>query len=93
MINGPLKTLLFHFLLFRFPKFQRLIVKNLTTKPPNFIMDLKSSYKVLVYYKLLRSENFRQWNNGPFKLFLKSAQKCVLAVLFLEIEEVSDPGF
>ena len=50
MINGPLKTLLFHFLLFRFFKFQRLIVKNLMKKPPNFIMDFKSSYKVLVYY-------------------------------------------
>ena len=50
-------------------------------KPPNFIMDFKSSYKVLVYYKFLWSENLRQRNNGPFKKFLKSARKCVLAVL------------
>ena len=53
MINGPLKTLLFHFLLFGFSKFQRLIIKNLMKKPPNFIMDFKSSYKVLVNYKFL----------------------------------------
>ena len=53
MINRPLKTLLFHFLVFRFSKFQRVIVKNLMKKPPNFIVDFKSSYKVLVYYKFL----------------------------------------
>ena len=52
MINEPLKMLFFHFL-FRFFKFQRLIVKNLMKKPPNFISDLKSSCKVLVYYKFL----------------------------------------
>ena len=52
-------------------------------KPPNFVMDFKSSYKVLVYYLFLWSENFRQWNNGPFKNFLKSAWKRVLAVHFL----------
>ena len=83
MINGPLKTLVFYFLLFRFSKIKRLIIKNLMKKPPNFIMDFKSSYKVLVYYKFLWSENSRQWNNGPFKKFLKSAWKCVLAVCFL----------
>ena len=53
MINEPLKTLLFHFLLFRFPKFQRLIVKNLMIKQPNFIMDFQISCKVLVYYTFL----------------------------------------
>ena len=53
MINGPLKTLLFHCLLFHFFKFQKLIVKNLMKKPPNFIMDFKISYNVLVYYKFL----------------------------------------
>ena len=83
MINEPLKTLFFIFLLFRFSKFQRLIVKNLMKKPSNFIMDFKSLYKFLVYYKFLSSENFRQWNNGPFKEFLKSARKRVLAVRFL----------
>ena len=62
MINGPLKTLLFHF--FRFSKFQRLVVKNLMKKPPNFIMDFKSSYKVLVSYKFSWSENFRQWKSA-----------------------------
>ena len=83
MINGPLNTLFFHFLLFCFSKFQRLIVKNLVKKPPSFIMGFKSSYKVLVYYKFLWSKNFRQWNNDPFKRFLKSARKRVLAVRFL----------
>ena len=37
-------------------------------------MDFRSLYKVLVYYKFLWSENFRQWNNGPFKKFFKSAR-------------------
>ena len=75
--------LLFYFLLFRFSKFQRLTVKNVMKKPPNFIMDFKSSQKVLVYYKCLWSKNFRQWNNGPFKKFLKSARKRVFGVRFL----------
>ena len=79
---------LFHFLLFRFSKFQRLIVKNLMKKPPNFIMEFKSSYKVLVYYKFLWFKNFRQCHKGPFKMFLKSARKRVLVVCVLENEEV-----
>ena len=53
MTNEPLRTLLFHCLLFRFSKFHRLFVENLMKKRPNFIIDLKSSYKVLVHYKFL----------------------------------------
>ena len=56
MIDRPLKTQLSHVLLFRFSKFQRLIVKNLMKKLLNFIMDFKSSYKFLVYYKILWAE-------------------------------------
>ena len=69
-INGPSKTLLFQFSLFRFSRFPSLIVKNLLKKPPNFIMNFESSYKVALYDKFLQSTNFRKGNDGPLNFFL-----------------------
>ena len=36
---------------------------------PVYMMDIKSSYKLLLSHKDLRSRNFWQWNDGPLKIF------------------------
>ena len=67
--DGPSKMLLFYFSFFDFANFLTAFAKNLMKRPPVFIIDIKSSYKLLLSRKDLRSRNFWQWNDGPLNIF------------------------
>ena len=54
---------------FIFFNFLTTFAKNLMKRPPAFIVDIKSSYKLLLSQKGLRSRNFWQWNDGPLNIF------------------------
>ena len=58
-----------NFFIFHFDDFLTTFTKSLLKKPPAFITDLKSSYKLLLSHKDLRSRKFWQWNDGPLKFF------------------------
>ena len=63
------KTLLFYFSFFDFDGFLTAFAKYLMKRPPVFMIDIKSSYKLLLSRKDLRSRNFWQWNDGPLNIF------------------------
>ena len=67
--DGSLKTLLFYFSFFDFGDFLTALAKNLMKRPPIFINDIKSLYKLILSHKDLRSRNFWQWNDGPLNIF------------------------
>ena len=67
--DGPSKTLLFYFSFVDFDHFLTAFAKNLMQRPPVFIINIKSSYKLLLSHKDLRSRNFWQWNDGPLNIF------------------------
>ena len=54
--------------------------KNLMRRPPIYIMHVKSSYKLLLSHKDLRSRNFWQWNDSPLNIF-KNLYVNVLSLL------------
>ena len=67
--DRPSKALLFYFLLFDFDKFLTAFAKNLMKRPPVFMIDIKSWFKLLLSDKYLRSRNFWQWNDDPLNIF------------------------
>ena len=67
--DGLSKMLLFYFSFFDFENFLTAFAKNLMKRPPAFIVEIKSSYKLLLSQKGLRSRNFWQWNEGPLNIF------------------------
>ena len=56
--DGLSKMLLFYFSFFDFENFLTAFAKNLMKRPPAFIVEIKSSYKLLLSQKGLRSRNF-----------------------------------
>ena len=60
----------FYFSFFDFDNILTAFGKDLMKKPPVFMIDIKSSYKLLLSYKDLRSRNFWQWKDGPLNIFI-----------------------
>ena len=61
-----------YFFIFRFINFDDFLtafVKNLMKRPSVFMIDIKSSYKLLLSHKDLRSRNIWQWNDGLKNLY------------------------
>ena len=56
--DGPSKMLVFYFSIFDFDEFLTAFVENIMQKPPVFITEIKSSCKVLLFDKEMRSRNF-----------------------------------
>ena len=67
--DGPLKWLPFLLFIFDFDDFLTAFAKNLMSRPPVFMIDIKSFYKLLLFHKDLKSRNFWQWNSGPLNIF------------------------
>ena len=67
--DRPSKTLLFYFSFFDFDDFLTTFEKNLLKTPPVFMIVIRSSYKLLISHKDLKSRNFWQWNDGPLNIF------------------------
>ena len=68
---GPRKTLVFYFSVFHFDNFLTSFAKDLMKKPTIFITNIKSTHNFLHFHKDLRSRNFWQWNDGPFRILWK----------------------
>ena len=51
-------------------------------KPPAFMTDTKSSHKLLLPYKNLRSRNLWQRSDGPIKILGKLHGRDFLPVIF-----------
>ena len=62
-------TLLFYFSFFDFDDFLTPFAKNLMKRPPVYMINIKSSYRLLLSHKDLRSRNLWQWNSGPLNIF------------------------
>ena len=58
---------IFHFI--DFDDFLTTFAKNLMKRPPAFMIDIKSLYKLLLSHKDLRSRNIWQWNDGLLNIF------------------------
>ena len=56
--DGSSKMSLFYFSLFDFDDFLAIFAKNFMKRPPVFMIDMKSSYKLLLSQKYLKSRNF-----------------------------------
>ena len=82
--DGPSKTLLLYFSFFDFDNFLTAFSKNLMKKPPVFMIDIKSSYKLLLSHKHLRYRNFWQWNDGCFKFFWNLHGNAFLLFIFIK---------
>ena len=67
--DGPSKMLLFCFSFLDFDDVLTTFAKNLMKRPAVFTIDIKSSFKLLLSHKELRTRNFWQWNDGPFNIF------------------------
>ena len=67
--EGPSKALLFYFSFFDFDGFLTTFAKYLMKRPPVFMIDVKSSYKLLLSHIDLTSRNFWRWNGGPLNIF------------------------
>ena len=67
--DGPSKWLPFLLFIFDFDDFLTAFAKNLMSRPPVFMIDIKSFYKLLLFHKDLKSRNFWQWNSGPLNIF------------------------
>ena len=67
--EGPSKALLFYFSFFDFDGFLTAFAKYLMKRPPVFMIDVKSSYKLLLSHIDLTSRNFWRWNGGPLNIF------------------------
>ena len=88
---GPSKTLLLHILLFRFYSFLTSFAKNPMKKPSDYVTYIKSSYKLLLSCKDLRSRNFWQRNDGPLKIFENLHGKDILSAAFCKFS--NNEGF
>ena len=58
---------IFHFIDFDY--FLTAFAKDPMKRPPVFMTDIKSSYKLLLSHKDLRSRNIWQWNDGLLNIF------------------------
>ena len=83
------KVLIFYFSFFDFDNFLTAFAENLK-RPPIFMINMKSWYKLLLSCRDLRSRNFWQWSNGPSKnlyanAFFISLDEKIIAVCHLMI--------
>ena len=74
----------FYFSFFDFDNILTAFGKNLMKKPPVFMIDIKSSYKLLLSYKDLRSKNFWQWKDGPLNIFINLYRNAFSLFVFIK---------
>ena len=75
------------FFIFDFDAFLTAFVKNLMKRPPVFMIDIKSSYKLLLSHKNLRSRNFYS-ETTTLQIFLKNCWETRFHCLFSLNEKI-----